>query len=117
MPPCLDSFLYYFVGAMIPCNALFGFTMDAKGIAYTLFGVTVNAKGIAYSNIPATLRKRINKDNLVLLSHAVLATVLIAHEVWQINLMFAIESTIFGMYERQLLLGWLNIHGRRKRNG
>jgi hypothetical protein len=89
MPPCLDNFLYYFVGAMIPCNALFGFTMDAKGIAY--------------SAIPATLRKRINRNALVLLSQAVVATILIAHELWQINLLYAIESTIFGVYEMRLL--------------
>ena len=98
MPPFFDILMYYLIGAVVPCNLLFGFTMQQKTMAYV--------------DVPAVLFRKYGRNALVLLPQAFVATILLAQESWQLNLLLAIESAIFGIYERRLLLSWLTNSGR-----
>lgn len=86
-------FLFYFIGAFVPCNALYGFTMYLKKANY--------------SDVPSLLVKKCGKIEFILLIQVFLAALLIAHEYWQVNTLFAIESLIIGWYEMRWLLSWL----------
>lgn len=94
MPPFLDVLLYYLVGAIIPCNALYGLIMHLK-----------NAN---YSDVPVSLVKKCLRAESILLIQAFLATLLIAHKYLQINVVLAIESFIIGWYEMKWLLSWMD---------